>query len=125
MANRNFNRLQALDKEIKHLHLIFSVGAVGAPTALKKLGITSVSRLSAGKYRFTLDDTYDSLMWLGITRELAAGAPGAVGGFVIRAQSVGTTKLVEVEFVDAAGAPIELVSGSIVRVVFMLKNSSL
>jgi len=125
MANRNFNRLQALDKEMKHLHLVYSVGAVGAPTAVKKLGVTSVARVSAGLYRITLDDTYNYLMHLGACVQLAAGAPAALGGHVIRAESVGTTKLIDLEFVDGAGAAVELDSGSVVRVVMMLKNSSL
>ena len=32
MANRSFQRLQALDKEIKIIHGQFAVGSTGAPT---------------------------------------------------------------------------------------------
>ena len=32
MANRNFNRLQALDKEVKFLFLTAAIGAGGDPT---------------------------------------------------------------------------------------------
>ena len=31
MANRNFNRVQALDKEVKHIYGYFRVGTSGVP----------------------------------------------------------------------------------------------
>lgn len=63
MANRNFNRFQALEKEVKSLYADVAIGASGAPTLTKGLGITSIERTGTGRYRLTLDDKYTRLMW--------------------------------------------------------------
>ena len=62
MANRNFNPVQALDKEVKHLYANISIGASGAPTLNAALGIASVARDNAGDYTLTLDDKYNKLL---------------------------------------------------------------
>ena len=126
MANRNFNRYQALTKEAKALFAQFSVAAAGAPTlnAPASLGITSIVRNSAGRYTITLDDKYNDLLQITQSRVLASGAPGAVGGMIVRSEAVDTDKTIVIEFVDSAGAAIELVSGSLVRLKINLKNSS-
>lgn len=61
MASRNFNRRQALEKEVKDLYMRVSIGASGAPTATSKVGIASIVRNGAGDYTITLDDKYASL----------------------------------------------------------------
>ena len=126
MANRNFNRYQALTKEVKALFAQVAIGATGAPTlnAPASLGITSVVRNSAGNYTITLDDKYNDLLQITQSRELASGAPGAVGGMVVRSEAVDSAKTIVIEFVDSAGAPIELVSGTLLRLKLDLKNSS-
>ena len=126
MANRNFNRYQALTKEVKALFAQVSIAAVGAPTldATKSLGITSIVRNSAGRYTITLDDKYNDLLQVIESRELASGAPSAVGGMVIRSQDVANAKTIVIEYVDALGAPVELAAGSVLRLKFDLKNSS-
>jgi hypothetical protein len=68
MANRNFNRYQALEKEIKSLYLQVAIGASGAPTITKGLGVSSISRTSAGLYEVTLADKYKRLMHVAITQ---------------------------------------------------------
>lgn len=62
MAARNFNRLQALEKEVKSLYLQVAIGASGAPTLTKGLGSASIARNSAGNYTVTLQDKYVRLM---------------------------------------------------------------
>lgn len=62
MANRIFNRHQSLEKEIKNLYAEVAIGASGAPTLTKGLGIESISRTGAGDYKITLDDKYVRLM---------------------------------------------------------------
>lgn len=58
MANRNFNRKQALEREVKDLYLEVSFGATGAPTIVSGVGITSITRNDAGDYTIVLDDRY-------------------------------------------------------------------
>lgn len=56
---------------------------------------------------------------------MAAGAPSAVGGMVIRSEAVNSaTPTIVIEFVDGSGAAVELASGSTLRLQFDLKNSS-
>ncbi len=61
MANRNFQRKQALEKEIKELYLKCTFGASGAVTANSKVGIASIAKSATGDYLITLQDKYVSL----------------------------------------------------------------
>lgn len=66
MASRSFNRLQALQKEIKHLHAKVNIGTTGAPTLVTangaSMGIASVVRDGQGLYTVTLEDQYVALV---------------------------------------------------------------
>lgn len=61
MANRNFNRKQALEKEVKEIYAKVSIGGTGAPTLTSSVGVASITRTSAGLYQLTLQDKYHSL----------------------------------------------------------------
>lgn len=63
-ANRNFSRMQALEREVKKLYAYVSIGATGAPTlsAAKSKGISSISRSGTGAYTLTLEDSYYQLL---------------------------------------------------------------
>ena len=124
MANRNFFRKQAMEREVKELYIEASIGASGAPTLSKKLGVASMVRNSAGRYTITLEDKYNALLQITQSRQLAAGAPGAVGGMVVRSEDVDGAKTIVIEFVDAAGAAVELVNGTVLRLKMDLKNTS-
>lgn len=63
MANRNFNKKQALEKEVKELYAKIAIGASGAPTLSVGYGILSITRKGAGNYRLILEDKYYSLKW--------------------------------------------------------------
>lgn len=65
MANRDYNRRQSLEKEVKDLYARVTIGTSGAPTlvANQSLGIASISRTSAGLYVLTLQDRYASLKY--------------------------------------------------------------
>lgn len=103
-----------------------AIGASGAPTlsAAKSLGVASIARNSAGNYTITLSDKYMDLLHAEISRQLASGAPAAVGGFVVRSQDVAAAKTIVVQFVDASGAAVDPASGTTLRIKLDLKNSS-
>ena len=63
MANRNFNKRQALEKEVKDLYAKITIGASGAPTLTTGYGISSITRKGAGNYRLILEDKYYALKW--------------------------------------------------------------
>ena len=122
MANRTFNDAQALEKEVKTLFAKISIGASGAPTLVKpgSLGIASVSKVSTGLYRITLEDTYPALLGVKAT---ALASSAADMTFQVKLETVSTTKLVEV-FCLTAGVATEPASGTVLFVELSLKNTS-
>lgn len=121
MANRNWNRLQALEKEVKHLHADVSIGSSGAPTITKALGIASIARDSAGVYTVTLDDKFMRLMDFRVT-QLVASAEDLK--FQLVAESVSSAKTVQFRCI-AVGTETDPSSGSRLLIKLELKNSSI
>jgi len=125
MANRNFNRVQALEKEVKSLFLEVSIGASGAPTFVRKLGAFSIARDSAGLYTITLDDKYNQLLAVNVIQLKASGALAAPI-VALRADAVASAKTFQVAFLapDASTAT-DPDSGVVLYVRIDLKNSSI
>ncbi len=120
MASRNFNRYQALEKEVKALYVEVSVGASGAPTLVSGLGIASISRTSAGLYRITLQDKYVRFLHAsGILLESDAEDLS----MQVKAQTVSSTKLVDVLW-TAGGVATDPSSGSKMLIKIELKNTT-
>lgn len=71
MANRRFQRLQSLDKEVKILNLKITTDGSGDVTASGDLGVESVSH-SANVYTITLEDKYSSLKGISVISGVAA-----------------------------------------------------
>lgn len=67
MANRTFNRRQALEKEIKDIYAKVTVGSSGAPTLVSPVGVASIVRNSAGNYTITLQDKYMALRFAQVS----------------------------------------------------------
>jgi hypothetical protein len=121
MANRNFSRMQALEKEVKELSLDVAIGAAGAPTLTEGLGVTSISRVSAGLYRITLNDKWSRLMDVHVVH-LAATAEDLTAQ--VKLETVTTTKLVEV-FTKVAAVATDPANGDRLLITLKLKNSSI
>lgn len=120
MASRNFNRLQALEKEIKHLHMEVAIGGTGAPTLTSGLGIASISRTSAGLYQITLQDKYVRLMGMSIM-QLVSSAEDLV--FQVQAEDVDSAKTISFHCL-AGGVATDPSSGSKLFIQIMLKNTT-
>ena len=122
MANRTFNDTQALEKEIKTLFAKVSIGSSGAPTLVQpgSVGIQSVSRVSAGLYRFTLADAYPALMSVK-AQVLSATAEDIT--FQTKLETVSTTKLIEVMCKTGATAT-DPASGDVLMLEFTFKNTT-
>ena len=60
-APRNFNRRQALEKEVKDLYAKITIGASGACTLTEGYGFASVTKMGTGDYKLVLQDKYVSL----------------------------------------------------------------
>jgi hypothetical protein len=122
MANRSFNRLQALDKEVKQIYARVTIGASGAPTlvAADSVGVASISRVSAGLYTITLQDTYNKLVY-GNCEVRTPSAEDIKANLVT--ESVSSAKTVQFRCVAVATAT-DPASGDSLYVVLHLKNSS-
>jgi hypothetical protein len=120
VANRNFNRKQALEHEIKEIYATVSIGGTGAPTLTSKVGVTSITRNGAGDYTVVLDDKYNSLKMAEVSH-LATSAQDL--NFQLHSETVSSTKTVRILCLTGA-TPTDPASGTIVRIKLDLKNTS-
>jgi hypothetical protein len=133
MANRNFNRVQALDKKIKILFGQASIGASGAATLneSRSAGIKSISRTAAGEYDITLgvpggaSDTYGALLFFdGVLLDAAAIAANGGLSFQIEAETVASDGVLKVFALNSSGAITEIRNGDVLKFVIVVKNSN-
>ena len=144
MANRNFNRVQALDKELKHVYGVFKVGSSGALSPAwadtsslvgRSVGIKSVTKESgAGQYTLVLGtpggetDRYPALIGMDVAISCAT-QPGTDGGetWQIISEQVNHASDAKLtfNFVNLNGAFDNPKNGAYVYVHLVLKNSDL
>ncbi len=134
MANRSFNRLQALDKEVKFLFLHASISDGSGTSVLdnsKSVGIKSISRSAEGEYDITLGtpggatDKYSALLYVdGIILDgTEIGATGGLG-FQIEAETVSTDGVIKIFVLDKEAVRKEIKNGDIIKLMIVVKNSS-
>ena len=133
MANRNFNRVQALDKEVKFLFLTATIGSGGDPTLdeSKSVGIKSISDTAVGEYDITLgvpggaSDKYPALLFAQcfLTDSAAISTGGGVS-FQIEAETVSSDGVIKLFALDKDGAIAEIRSGDVLQIMIVVKNSN-
>lgn len=131
MANRYFTQFQySLEKKLVTLFCNVSIGATGAPTlnTAKSKGIKSVVRNSTGNYTVTFQDTYQMLLFMDHIILAASGAPsaGTNVNMIVRADNSSslTAPSVQIEFVNSAGAAVELANGATLLLSPQLRDST-
>jgi hypothetical protein len=133
MANRMFNRVQALDKEVKFLFLTATIGSGGDPTLneSKSVGIKSISDTATGEYDITLGvpggatDKYPSLLFMQcFLTDTAAISTGGGVSFQIEAETVSSDGVIKLFALDKDGAIAEIRSGDILQIMIVVKNSN-
>lgn len=122
MANRNFSRFQALEKEVKAIHAKVAIGAAGAPTldAVNSKGFKSIVRTAAGQYTVTLEGTWNRLLDVHATIISATAQDSEVQ---VASETVASTKTVVIRTLTAATAT-DLSTGTTLLLKLELKNSS-
>lgn len=122
MASRNFTKLQALEKEVKVIYVIASIGASGAPTldTTNSKGVASIARTAAGDYTITLEDKYQALMYADAQLQVAADEDLVIH---IDSETVASTKTVKITCLAATTAT-DPSNGSKLRVMLHLKNTT-
>ena len=134
MANRNFNRVQALDKEIKHIYGQFDVDEGTALQVLnesRSAGIKSVTLNSAGNYSVILgevggdSDLYPALYAVDIII-LDGTVIGAGGGVAwqLMSDSVASDGTFIIQALDKEGVAVAVRTADIVKLHIVLKNSN-
>jgi hypothetical protein len=127
MANRLlYNSGFSFVKKKVSLFASVAIGASGAPTLSTALsrGIASISRVSAGLYTVTLQDRYQGLLGVRYTLVLASGSPAAFQ-MAVRANSVtAATPTLQVGFIDAAGAAVDIANGTTLLLKIELNDST-
>ena len=122
MANRNFSKVQGLNKELKLIAGSFSIAASGgAATKVTGLGY-SVAKSATGEYTITLEDQYDALISATATVQ-AATAVDLVAQ--IDNHNVTAATPVVVLNLNAAATPTEPSAVTVVNFLLVLQNSSL
>ena len=133
MANRNFNRVQALDKEVKFLFLTATIGSGGDPTLneSKSVGIKSISDTATGEYDITLGtpggnvDKYNSLLFMQcFLTDTAAISTGGGVSFQIEAETVSSDGVIKLFALDKDGAIAEIRDGDTLQIMIVVKNSN-
>lgn len=122
MANRNFNRKQALDKEVKEIYAKITIGATGAPTLVTadSIGVQSVTRSSAGVYVVTLQDKYVKLLFLSANIVTPTAEDVHVN---MVSETVASSRQVTLRVCTGAVAT-DPANGDTLLVAFQLKNST-
>ena len=133
MANRNFNRVQALDKEIKFLYgqalVTDTTGAVTLNESLSA-GIKSFAYVAQGVYDITLGtpsgdaDIYPALIYFGLTMFNAAEV-GTTGAFAqLQVDNVSSTGVFRIMTLDHNFGAKHPRNASKIKFMIAVKNSN-
>jgi hypothetical protein len=120
MADRNFNRKQALEREVKNLFAKVTIGSSGAPTLTTGYGFASISRTSTGLYVLTLQDKYASLKAVNIIHMSTSAEdlnPQVKSEDVVGAKTI-------TFFTLAGGSVADPASGDVLLISVALKNTT-
>lgn len=120
MASRNFNRKQALEKEIKEIYAVLTFGASGAVTLTTGHGVASAVKSDTGDYRITLQDKYVSLKFV---EGIFLKSTGEDIRIQLKAEDVDGAKTIDILTLTAASATNPS-SGAVLYLKFELKNTS-
>ena len=139
MANRSFNRLQALDKEIKIIHGQFETDSTASSstsllTNSKSVGVKSITRNSAGDYSLILGvpsgdtDKYSHFFgaYFDIQKSTAIGSTAGGVGFQLQgAPTVSTDGQIDFFTLKSTGTEADPGNSETIHFMIVVKNSSL
>lgn len=125
MADRVFNEVRGMGRELVLLPLAFSCNNTSAPTVrtTNAHGVASVTRTGVGTYVVTLQDAYPDYRALQATVVSTAGTP-VVAHALIGAADVTTAKTITVYTVNSSGSIADFTTANKIEVnlLLVLKN---
>ncbi len=115
-----------LEVNVIGLYGSITFGSSGAVSASSGKGIASVVRNSTGNYTITFSDSYNALLWAGVSLlDSAASDPSSVGVLSrIHAQDMSAKTVTIQFFASDDGAAADPASGAQAILKFDLRNSS-
>lgn len=127
MANPIYltNQFHYSHAQPESLYASISIGAAGAPTIVSGtgMGISSITRSSAGRYVITLSHAYQGL--LGVRSSIVSSAAPAAPSIYVAVNSVKTSTAPTLTVVtNAAGTATDPASGEIILLEVLLQKSS-
>ena len=123
MSNRMAYQFRySYQRDIYEIFMKVTFGATGAPTLTYGKGITSISRVSAGKYTITLSDKYIKLL-MANKMGVSATSPAAEEFYVVSDGSASSTPTIGVQFA-AAGVATDPGNGEVALIQLCLQNAS-
>lgn len=126
MANRLMQQFSSsLDHGVVTLHGYVAVGAAGAVSAYKGLGVASVVKTATGVYTVTLSDAFPAM--LGASAMVVYDGTSAIGAVHMKqdpAVDPGPAKSVVLNTLDFAGADVDPDDGARIYFQIVMRNSS-
>lgn len=126
MSNRYMQQFSgSLDHAVTHVHGYAVIGASGAVTSFKGLGIANVVETATGIYTITMQDSYPAM--LGASAIVAYNGTSTVGCIAIKqalTTDPGIAKSLVLNTLDFSGADVEPASGSRIYFHIIMRNSS-
>lgn len=126
MSNRYMQQFSgSLDHAVTHVHGYVVIGASGAVTSFKGLGISGVTKTATGVYTIAIQDSYPGM--LGASAMVAYNGTSVVGNVAIKqdlATDPGVAKSLVLNTLDFAGADVSPQSGSRIYFHIIMRNSS-
>src|SRR5579859_3546078 len=98
----------------EHLYMTVSFGASGAPSIVANtgMGISSITRSSAGKYIIALSHAYNGLLSVEIKSISSSAAPAAPISYIVSdASTSSTAPAITVQFDNLSAAATDPASG--------------
>jgi hypothetical protein len=104
-----------------------SIGAAGAPTIVSGtgMGITSITRVSAGKYTILLSNPYNSLLGVDSINRATAAPAAPVVCIATDTVTSATAPALQLQCYNNAGTATDPASGEVLYLAISLNRSSL
>lgn len=126
MANRTFNDVQALDKQVKLLFGTVTFGASGVVASQQCLGFSVSKPAGTGLYRLQCEDSYPRVLSRQLQGQFAAATNGAfqLQGAPTEVTLADGRRVTQQDFqYVGAGVAADAPSGSAVDVMLAMKNT--
>ena len=125
MANRLYQQFhQSLDHGVVSIYGYVTVGAAGAVSAFKGLGISNVVETATGVYTVSIADSFPA--FLGASAMVVFNGTSAVAAVTMKQAPTtdpGPLKSIVLNTLDFAGADVEPDNGARIYFEFKMRNS--